>query len=127
MVEKISKAVIGCAINVSRALGHGFLERVYEAALAIELEIAGLSFERQKAITVEYRGRRVGEYCCDFLVDDRLIVELKALAALAREHEAQMMNYLKATGLTVGLLLNFGRPTLGIRRIVREHDDARPI
>jgi GxxExxY protein len=124
---KLSERVIGCAMSVSRDLGHGFLERVYEAALAIELDEANVSYERQRGVAVRYRGRVVGEYVCDFIVDGRLLLELKALTTMTREHEAQVMNYLKATGLTVALLLNFGAPKLGVRRIVHNHDDTRPI
>lgn len=127
MELKLSERVIGCAMSVSRDLGHGFLERVYEAALAIELDEANVSYERQRGVAVRYRGRVVGEYVCDFIVDGRLLLELKALTTMTREHEAQVMNYLKATGLTVALLLNFGAPKLGVRRIVHNHDDTRPI
>ena len=123
----LSEAVIGCAIRVSRELGHGFLERVYESALALEFRENGIAFERQKALAVRYRDEVVGEYTCDFLVDSRLLVELKALSALTREHDAQVMNYLKASGLSAGLLLNFGMPKLGIRRLVMNHDDTTPI
>jgi GxxExxY protein len=124
---KLSERVIGCAMSVSRDLGHGFLERVYEAALAIELDEANVSYERQRGVAVRYRGRVVGEYVCDFIVDGRLLLELKALTTMTREHDAQVMNYLKATGLTVALLLNFGTPKLGVRRIVHHYDDALPI
>ncbi|MDX2301089.1 MAG: GxxExxY protein [Xanthomonadaceae bacterium] len=127
MGQKLSELVIGCAMSVSRDLGHGFLERVYEAALAIEMDEANVSYERQRGVAVRYRGRVVGEYVCDFIVDGRLLLELKALTTTTREHEAQVMNYLKATGLTVALLLNFGAPKLGVRRIVHNHDDTRPI
>jgi len=126
-MPKLSERVIGCAMSVGRNLGHGFLERVYEAALAIELDEAGISYERQRSVAVRYRGRIVGEYVCDFVIDGRLLLELKALAAVNRDHEAQVMNYLKATGLTVALLLNFGTPRLGVRRIVHDHDDTQPI
>jgi GxxExxY protein len=125
--QKLSEMVIGCAMSVSRDLGHGFLERVYEAALAIELDEARVSYERQRGVAVRYRGRVVGEYVCDFIVDGRLLLELKALTTMTREHDAQVMNYLKATGLTVALLLNFGAPKLGVRRIVLNHDDTSPI
>jgi GxxExxY protein len=125
--QKLSERVIGCAMSVNRDLGHGFLERVYEAALAIELDEARVAYERQRGVAVRYRGRVVGEYICDFIVDGRLLLELKALTTMTREHEAQVMNYLKATGLTVALLLNFGTPTLGVRRIVHNHDDTQPI
>lgn len=127
MDEQLSKNVIGCAIAVSRVLGHGFLEKVYEEALAIELKSAGILYRRQYPISVRYKGLSVGEYCCDFLVDGRLMIELKALSSLNSQHEAQLMNYLKATGITVGLLLNFGTPTLGIRRMVHGYEPEAAI
>lgn len=127
MSGKLSEQVIGCAVAVSRQLGHGILERVYEEALALELDAARIPHERQKSLVVIYRGTAVGEYCCDFVVDNRLLLELKALGSISGAHEAQVMNYLKATGLTVGLLLNFGTPTLGIRRIVHNYNPGRPI
>ncbi|WP_304040294.1 GxxExxY protein [Metallibacterium scheffleri] len=103
------------------------LERVYEAALAVELKRAGIAFQKQVPLPVQYRGESVGEYVCDFAVGDKLIVEIKALRVLTSEHEAQVLNYLKASGMQVGLLLNFGSPRLGVRRVVRGHDDAYPI
>ena len=127
MEKRISERVIGCAFEVSNALGAGFLEGVYEGALAVEFAGARLGFERQKTLTVDYKGEVVGRYVADFVVEQHLIVELKALSRLAPEHEAQVMNYLKATGLTVGLLLNFGTPRLGVKRIAWRHDDNQPI
>ena len=127
MEQRLSERVIGCAIEVSRELGHGSLERVYEAALAVELKRAGIAFQRQKSLPVQYRGEPVGDYVCDFAVGDKLIAEIKALRALTSEHEAQVLNYLKASGIPVGLLLNFGSPRPGVRRVVRGHDDAHPI
>ena len=127
MSGRLSERVIGCAVAVSRQLGHGFLEKVYEGALAIELEEAKIPYERQKNIAVQYRGKCVGEYCCDFVVADRMLLELKALTAITSAHEAQLMNYLKATGFAVGLLLNFGTPTLGIRRMVHNYNANEPV
>jgi GxxExxY protein len=120
----ISKRVIGCSLEVSNNLGSGYLESVYENALCVELQRQGVAFERQKPLTVTYKGEVIGNYVADLVVGDRLLVELKALSRLTGEHEAQVMNYLRATGLGVGLLLNFGTPRLGIRRIVWQHDDA---
>ncbi|EQD74902.1 hypothetical protein B1A_04246, partial [mine drainage metagenome] len=96
-------------------------------ALAVELKRAGIAFQRQQSLLVRYRGETVGDYVCDFAVGGKLIVEVKALRALTSEHEAQVLNYLKASGMHVGLLLNFGSPRLGIRRVVLGHDDAHPI
>ncbi|MEW7987245.1 MAG: GxxExxY protein [Candidatus Thiodiazotropha endolucinida] len=122
--EAVSKRVIGCGYEVSNELGAGFFEAVYENALCLEFEHQVLSFERHKHLEVRYKGRVVGHYVADFIVENRLLLELKALSALTNEHDAQVMNYLRATGLKVGLLLNFGTPRLGVRRLVWQHDDA---
>ena len=119
----VSRRVIGCALAVSTGLGTGFLESVYENALCVELSDQGIAFERQKELTVIYRSVEVGKFFADLVVEQRLLVELKALKQLTSEYEAQLMNYLRATGLRVGLLLNFGSPRLGIRRIVSGYDD----
>ncbi|MCG8487298.1 MAG: GxxExxY protein [Chromatiales bacterium] len=121
--EAISKQVIGCGFEVSNVLGAGFFELVYENALCQELDRIGLAFERQKNLHVRYKGQVVGHYIADIVVENKLLVELKALSQLTREHHAQVMNYLRATGLSVGLLLNFGTPRLGVRRVVWQHDD----
>ncbi|ACL72064.1 GxxExxY protein [Thioalkalivibrio sulfidiphilus] len=125
--KRISERVIGCAFEVSNTLGAGFLENVYENALAVEFARAGMDFDRQAVLPVSYKGELIGQYVADFVVEQRLIVEIKALSRLVLEHEAQVMNYLKATGLTVGLLLNFGTPRLGVRRIVWGHDDNQAL
>jgi len=115
---EISRSVIGAAIRVANSLGNGFLERVYENALALELRLAGHHVEQQRPVDVRYRGEIVGVYQVDLLVDSSLVVELKAVDALAPPHKAQCLNYLRATGLHIGLLINFGRPRLEIRRIL---------
>ncbi|PVV07732.1 MAG: GxxExxY protein [gamma proteobacterium symbiont of Ctena orbiculata] len=122
--EALSRRVIGCGYEVSNELGAGFFEAVYEQALCLELKQQGLAFERQKSLEVGYKGHVVGNYVADIVVENNLLVELKALSALTKEHDAQVMNYLRATGLRVGLLLNFGTPRLGVRRLVWRHDDA---
>ena len=121
----VSERVIGCAYAVSNRLGAGFLEAVYENALCVELARGGLQFERQKAFDICYRGTLIGHYVADIVVKAELLVELKALSQLTTEHEAQVMNYLKASGLTVALLFNFGTPRLTMRRIVLNYDDSR--
>ena len=121
--KRLSERVLKCAQNVSHGLGAGFLEKVYENALCIELTQAGIPFQRQQQFAISYKGKNVGNYIADIVVDDRLLIELKALSGFNKEHDAQVMNYLKATGLTVGLLLNFGVTRLGIRRIVWNYDD----
>jgi len=105
----------------------GFLERVYENALCIELTRARIPFQRQRQFVISYKGEDIGNYIADIVVEDRLLIELKALSGFSNEHGAQVMNYLKASRLTVGLLLNFGVTRLGIRRIVWNYDDKNNI
>lgn len=106
--QATTQVIIQAFYAVYNSLGHGFLEKVYENALAIELRSRGLNVTQQAAIKVRYAGQVVGEYYSDLLVENCIIVELKAVDALADEHFAQLLNYLKATGIEVGLLLNFG-------------------
>lgn len=119
-MSELTGLVIGAAIEVHRVLGSGFLESVYEEALAAELELRGIRFNRQKVVAVNYKGRRVGEGRLDLLVGNTLIVELKAVANITPIHEAQVLSYLKMTGYPLGLLINFNVPLLkdGIRRII---------
>ncbi|WP_025321611.1 GxxExxY protein [Deferrisoma camini] len=119
-LNRLTEAVIGAAIEVHRHLGPGYLESVYEEALGIELDLRGIPHQRQVPVSVDYKGRSVGEGRLDLLVGDRLVVELKAVEALAPIHHAQVISYLKATGSPVGLLLNFNVPSMkeGIRRVV---------
>lgn len=127
MEETISQRVIRCAFDVSNTLGAGFFEKVYENALCVEFEKNGIRFQAQKPVIVDYKGFQVGEYIVDIVVEDKLLLELKALSSICSSHDAQVMNYLKATNLSVGLLLNFGRPKLGIKRIVWQHDETEKI
>ena len=116
--EDLSKKIIGAAIQVHRELGPGFLENIYEEAVKVELSEHGLRFEFQKEIKVEYLGVEVGVHRLDLVVEDKIIVELKAVKELTDIHFAQLLSYLNATGLKVGLLLNFAKPTLEVRRVV---------
>ena len=125
--KRLSELVLGCAQNVSRELGAGFLERVYENALCIELSKSDIPFQRQQKFEILYKDENIGNYIADIVVANKLLVELKALAGFSREHDAQVMNYLKASELTVGLLLNFGVAKLGIRRVVWNYDDKQNI
>ena len=118
-INGITEAVIGCVMQVSNTLGSGFLEKVYENALALECRRSGLAVVRQKAVQIKYRDVVVGDYIADLVVNDRVLVEVKAIKLLDEVHAAQCMNYLKATNLNVGLLINFGRPKAEIRRIVQ--------
>lgn len=116
-LNDLSGRVIGSAFTVLNTLGAGFLEKVYENALAHELRKVGLAVTQQPGITVMYDGITVGDYFADLVVEDSLLVELKAVKMLDEAHRAQCVNYLKATGLRLGLLLNFGRPRLEIKRV----------
>ena len=117
-LNRLSSKVIGAAQKVSSVLGCGFLEKVYENALAVELRNRALSVTQQTAITIRYEQAVVGEYFADIVVNDRLIVELKAVRAFDSIHEAQCINYLRASRLPLCLLMNFARPRLDVRRII---------
>ncbi len=116
--NSITSQIIGSAYRVSNELGIGFLEKVYENALVFELRLTNLNVAQQYPISVLYQGNIVGEYIADLLVDDEIIVELKAVKALDPSHFSQCVNYLKATGKQVGLLINFGTPKIEIRRVI---------
>ena len=118
VLDALSNQIIGCAFTVANTLGSGFLEKIYENALAIELRSAGLTVVQQFGITVTYRDTIVGEYLADLLVEDAILIELKTVRALERAHHAQCLNYLRATGRHLCLLMNFGLPRLEFRRIV---------
>lgn len=117
-LDKITEAIIGCAYTVMSELGSGFLEKVYENALVHELIKYGLMVLQQHSIKVQYDGIEVGDYVADLLVENQVLIELKAIKAIDDIHRAQCMNYLKATGHTVCLLINFGSPKLEVKRIV---------
>ena len=114
----ISERIIGCAFTVANTLGAGFLEKVYENALAHELRKSGLTVAQQRGISIVYDGVNVGQYAADLLVENAVLVELKAAKALDGVHRAQCLNYLKASGLRLCLLLNFGSPRLEIKRLL---------
>ena len=114
----VSERIIGCAFTVANTLGIGFFEKVYENALAHELRKSGITVSQQHGIAVVYDGVVVGNYAADLLVEGMVLVELKAVSALDSSHKAQCLNYLKATGLPLCLLLNFGRPLLDVGRFV---------
>jgi GxxExxY protein len=115
----ITKIVIGCAFEVIRELGAGFLESVYEKALVLALRQRGLSASSQHPLKVLFRGECVGDFFADILVEQKVLVELKAVRTLAPEHQAQIINYLNATQMEVGLLINFGNPKLEFKRLTR--------
>ena len=117
--DPLPEVVIGLVFKVPNTLGSGFLEKVYENALAIELQGARLVFEQQVPITVSYQNQVVGSYIADLLIEGRLLIELKACRALEDAHTAQCLNYLKAMGLPTCLLVNFGTPKPQIKRLSR--------
>ena len=117
-LNDVSGGIIGCAFTVLNSLGAGFLEKIYENALAFELRDAGFAVVQQPGTKVVYRGAIVGEYFADLLVEESVAVEVKAVKALSEAHRMQCVNFLKATGLHLCLLLNFGTPRLDIKRVV---------
>ena len=120
VLDELAKVVVDAAIEVHRELGPGFVESVYEEALAVELRMRAVAFERQQAISVSYKGHPVGEGRVDLLVGGALIVELKAVERLLPVHKAQVISYLKARGASLALLINFNERLLkdGIQRVV---------
>ena len=117
--EQITKSVIGCAFEVINELGAGFLESVYEKALLLALRQKGLSVISQHPVKVLFRRECVGDFYADIFVEEKVIVELKAVKAIAPVNQAQIINYLNATGIEVGLLINFGNPKLEYKRFTR--------
>lgn len=120
--EDLTGTILGCAFEVINELGAGFLESVYEKALLLALRQKGLSAVSQHPIKVTFRGECVGEFYADIFVEEKVIVELKAARAITPEHQAQIINYLNATGIEVGLLLNFGNSKLEYKRFTRSKD-----
>ena len=118
--KELTEQIIACAFKVHQVLGAGFMEKVYENAMLIELQKAGLHAQQQAPIAVHYDGKQVGEYYADLLIENRLICELKTGQAIAPEHELQLVNYLAATGLDTGLLLNFGS-SVTVKRKFRKY------
>ena len=115
--QEVTGKIIGCAMEVHRQLGRGFQEYVYQRALEIELKNAGLQFEREAEIKIFYKGDYIALRRVDFLVDKSITVELKAKTELLNEHLAQAINYLESSGYPVGLLINFGAPSLQFKRL----------
>jgi len=113
----VTEQIIGAAFEVHRSLGYGFLEKVYQRAMQVELRLRGLKAELESRIKVQYKNCIVGDYSADLLVNDVVIVELKVAAQYNSNDEAQLINELKATGLRVGLLINFGREKVEFKRL----------
>ena len=118
--KELTEKIIACAYRVFNTLGSGFLESVYEKCLVIELLKNGFQIDAQKAIPVFYEGQLVGDFIADIVVNDTIIIELKAVRQLAKAHEVQLVNYLAATGKPVGLLINFGDDKVEIKRKIRK-------
>lgn len=123
--EQLTETIIGCAMRVHSTLGSGFLESVYQKSLAHELRKAGMRVECEKPIQVHYDGVVVGEFSADMLVEDLVMVENKAVQTLVPAHEVQLVNYLTATGIELGLLLNFGAAKLEFKRKYRTYRPRR--
>jgi GxxExxY protein len=120
-MEQLPRKVIASAFTVGNVLGQGFLEKVYENALAHELRKGGVSVRQQHPIRIHYDGVVVGDYLADILVEEALVIELKAVKALDDVHLAQCLNYLKASGLRLCLLMNFGKTKVEVRRVVNNY------
>lgn len=122
---ELTHDILGVCFDVANELGHGFLEGVYRKALLLALRDAGMEAKEEVPLHVFFRGQCVGHYTADIVVEGRVIIELKAVKALAPEHQAQLINYLNATGLDVGLLVNFGAPSMQFKRCHRTqaHDE----
>ena len=118
--KEITEKIIGCAYTVYNKMGYGFLESVYEKCLLIELQKAGLKTQQQKPIRIHYNGVDVGDYSADLVVEEKVLIELKSVHRLAKTHEIQLVNYLVATGISVGLLINFGEIEVEVKRKVKE-------
>ncbi len=125
--SEITNRIIAAAIEVHRELGPGFLESIYENALAVEFAIRGIAFIRQKSIPLFYKDHQIGEHRLDFLVEEKIVVELNAIEILEDIHFAIVRSYLKATNLADGLILNFNTMPLTIRRVCRERTSAQAV
>ncbi len=116
--EKLTETVIGSAFEVSNALGHGFLEAVYRKALVHEMRQRGLAISEEVPFQITYKGQNVGRYIADIVVENTVVVELKTVEALQSTHFSQVVNYLRASSLPIGLLFNFAKPKLEFRRVL---------
>lgn len=116
--HELTGKIIGCAFEVQNNLGCGFLEKVYQKALLYELQANGLTVETQKSLKIVYKDQNIGTYLADLIVEGKIIVELKTVEFLTKVHMAQTLNYLKASGYEVGLILNFARPKLEYKRVI---------
>ena len=120
--KEITEMILNAAFEVHNTLGCGFLEKVYENALVYELRLRGYKVEAQKGIQVNYKGQIVGGYISDLIIEDKIVIELKTVEEVSKVHKAQLLNYLKATGYEVGLVLNFAKPRLEYKRLIMTKD-----
>ena len=118
LYKDLTEKIIGAAFEVYKNLGYGFLEKVYKNALLVEFELKGIEAKNEFPIKVHYKGERVGDYACDIYVEEKVIVKLKTEKEYNSKYESQLLNYLKATGVKVGLLLNFGEKKCDVKRMV---------
>ncbi len=116
--EELTYKIIGCAFEVHKELGPGFLESAYEAAIKIELKNSGVKVISQQSFPLFYKGARIKDFICDLVVDEKVVVELKAISRITDIDRAQLLNYLKVTGIKVGLIINFGQTSLKHERLV---------
>ncbi len=123
--KEITSQIIASSYEVGNILGAGFLEKVYENALKVELELRNLKVETQQQVIIYYKGKEIGLYQTDLTVEGKVIVEIKCVESIALIHKAQTINYLKATGLEVGLIINFGNPKVEFERIVLQHKTGK--
>ena len=117
MWEEVTHGIIGCAMQVHRTLGNGFQEVIYQRAMELEMAAKGIAFEREKEVPIQYRGEQIGVRRVDFLVEGNVMVELKAVVRLEEVHLAQVLNYLEAYQMHVGMLINFGARSLKFKRV----------
>lgn len=120
LYKELSYAVVGAAMEVHKTLGPGFLEAVYQGALAHELKLRNIQAKREQHLPVGYKGAEVGYYIADFIVEDKIILELKSISQLNNSHKAQAINYLMVTGFKLAILINFGEKSLVTQRVLRK-------
>ncbi|QNO13436.1 GxxExxY protein [Alkalicella caledoniensis] len=126
LFEKLTKEIKSAAIEVQNTLGTGLLEKTYEKALMYELELRGIKSESQVSIKNYYKGKEIGQYYADLLVEDKIIIELKCVTALKSEHFAQTIHYINSTHYVLGILINFGSKKLEFKRILKSDTNIRP-
>lgn len=122
LYKDLTHKILGAAMEVHRNLGPGFSEKIYENGFAVELNLQRIPYEQQKKITMTYKEHNLGDYILDTLVDKKIVVELKALDKINEIHEAQLISYLKASGCKIGLIINFGKPSLEWKRILLKQE-----